>query len=144
MKKKTKIAAGGVIYREMGEVIEILSIRQKSHGGWCFPKGHQDDGEELRETALREVAEETGFSCEIVAELPMTSYHFTTSKGRIVDKRVSWYLMRPGDRVEASHAHEVLEMRWVDPEELPALLSYESDRGLLHDAIEIIDHYRGG
>lgn len=142
MKKKTKIAAGGVVYREKERGVLILSILQRSHGGWCFPKGHQDKGEELRDTALREVGEETGLLCEIVSDLPKTSYTFTTAKGNVVEKKVHWYLMRPVGTIDPSHAHEIIEMRWVDPKQLTDLLTFEGDRALLQKAVEILDRQR--
>ena len=139
MKRKEKVAAGGVIYRKDEGILECLTILQTSHGGWCFPKGHTEKGEGLRETAVREVAEETGLVCDIVAKLPMTSYTFTTAKGNRVDKKVYWYLMQEVERVEASHAAEISEMRWVTPERLARLLTYESDRELLQETMKVIE-----
>ncbi len=54
--------AGGVIFRRAEgkpEVIEILLIAD-SKGRWTIPKGHIEEGETARETAEREVREETG------------------------------------------------------------------------------------
>ncbi len=141
MAKKKKVAAGGLILREKKGRSEILAIQQRSHGGWCFPKGHVEEGETLPETALREVAEETGVEGEIVAELPSTHYTFTTRKGTEVEKSVHWYLMRKVGKVKATHADEVMEMRWVAIKDLPDLLTYKSDRTLLHDSSEIIGQY---
>lgn len=52
--------AGGVVYRraKKGEV-EILLI-QDSKGRWTIPKGHIEEGENARQTAEREIREETG------------------------------------------------------------------------------------
>lgn len=52
--------AGGVVYRKnkAGEV-EILLI-QDAKDRWTIPKGHIEEGETAKQTAEREVGEETG------------------------------------------------------------------------------------
>lgn len=52
--------AGGVVYRknDKGE-IEILLI-QDAKDRWTIPKGHIEEGESAKETAAREITEETG------------------------------------------------------------------------------------
>lgn len=54
--------AGGIVFRHSKKdpkVIEILLI-QDSKGRWTIPKGHIDEGENARQTAEREIREETG------------------------------------------------------------------------------------
>lgn len=54
--------AGGVIFRHGGtgpSDIEILLIAD-SKSRWTIPKGHIEDGETPRQTAVREIQEETG------------------------------------------------------------------------------------
>ena len=52
--------AGGVIYRKTAAgQIEILVI-EDAKGRWTLPKGHVESGETYRQTASREITEETG------------------------------------------------------------------------------------
>lgn len=53
--------AGGVIFRRAanGKDVEILLI-QDAKNRWTIPKGHIEEGENARDTAEREIREETG------------------------------------------------------------------------------------
>lgn len=54
--------SGGIIFRrndKRGGRIEILLI-QDAKNRWTIPKGHVEEGEEPRQTAEREIREETG------------------------------------------------------------------------------------
>ena len=57
-----------------------------------MPKGTVEKDEDFKETALREVLEETGVKAEIVKYLGKSSYSFSVP-GDIVEKEVHWYLM---------------------------------------------------
>lgn len=54
--------AGGVVFRRgANNQIEILLI-QDAKNRWTVPKGHIEEGETAKETAAREISEETGLS----------------------------------------------------------------------------------
>jgi len=57
--QKREKSCGAIVYRrESGNVLYLI-IQQKSRH-WSFPKGHVERGESEKETALREIREETG------------------------------------------------------------------------------------
>ena len=117
-------AAGGVVVREDGLV---LLVHRPKYDDWTFPKGKADPGERDEDCALREVREETGLACVLEDELPQTRY--VDSRGR--PKRVRWWRMRPVGGVAFEATPEVDELRWLEPGEVAALLSYERDLELL-------------
>ena len=61
-------SCGALIYRISGEALEFLAIKSKINGHWGFPKGHMEKDETEKETAKREVLEETGLSIIILEE----------------------------------------------------------------------------
>ena len=66
---KEQVSAGGVVYRRSGGRAEVALISVGEPARWQLPKGLVGRGETPLEAALREVEEETGLACEVVAEL---------------------------------------------------------------------------
>ena len=58
--KKTELSCGIIVF----DNDKVLIVKHKG-GHTSFPKGHREKGENLRETAIREVKEETGIDAEI-------------------------------------------------------------------------------
>ena len=126
-------AAGGVVVRERVDGgREVAIVHRPKYDDWSLPKGKLDEGEEWRDAALREVAEETGLRCEAVAELAPSTY--LDRKGR--HKHVRWWLMRVLDGGFQPN-DEVDELRWVPVERAAELLDYEQDRELVAAAASV-------
>ncbi|MBA2506790.1 MAG: NUDIX hydrolase [Thermoleophilaceae bacterium] len=104
----------------------IAVVHRPRYDDWSLPKGKLDRGEAHEQAALREVEEEIGLRCELGEELPETRY--ADHKGR--PKRVRYWRMTVlGGEFEPND--EVDEMRWLEPAEALALLSYDFDRDLV-------------
>ncbi len=89
-KARRETSAGGVVYRH-GEP-HFLLIRDP-YGNWGLPKGHVEEGESVRQAALREVAEETGLDdVRVESELPSIDWYFR-DRGRLVHKFCHFFLM---------------------------------------------------
>lgn len=63
-------AGGGVVENEAGDILMIYR-----RGKWDLPKGKRDDGEDIAQCALREVAEETGLQQLQLGEKICDTYH---------------------------------------------------------------------
>lgn len=62
--------AGGVVFRIRRNTAEYLLVEATDDPTqWVLPKGHVEEGEQHRETAVREVHEETGVWARIVHDL---------------------------------------------------------------------------
>ena len=71
--------------------MEFFFIKHGS-GRWTFPKGHQNLGEALVETAIREIKEETGLTGLFFrGSIGKTSFRFSTQDA-MVDKTVQFFL----------------------------------------------------
>jgi 8-oxo-dGTP pyrophosphatase MutT (NUDIX family) len=113
----------------------------KQPGVWALPKGLIGPGEKPEETALREVAEETGAEGRLVEKLGDVRYVYTW-RGERVFKIVSFYLLRYSrgrlGNLAPATAHEVAEVRWLPLEEAPALLTYGGEREMAARAVEAV------
>lgn len=105
---------------------------------WSLPKGHIEMGETAEQTAIREVAEETGIQGSVLAALGSIDYWFVT-EGRRVHKTVHHYLMRFLGGELSDEDLEVTEVAWVPLRELPSRLAYADERKLAEVADELID-----
>ncbi len=110
-------------------------MRRREHAGtWTLPKGTPNPGETREQTAVREVAEETGLEVEITGELPSIEYTFV-QRGTRIEKTVHYFLMAPVGGSLERHDHEFDRVRWVDFADAPALLTFETERALVAEAL---------
>ena len=112
-------AAGGVVLRDG----LVAVVHRPRYDDWSLPKGKLDPGESFEEAAQREVEEETGLRCRLTRELPTVSYDV---RGR--RKEVRYWAMEVEDETPFVPNDEVDQVRWVEPQEALALLSYDRDR----------------
>lgn len=123
---KRYVAAGGVVVD--GE--RVLVLRRPRLDEIRLPKGHVHPGETIRQAALREVSEESGYrSIRIAADLGRQLVRFT-HKERNVIRRERFFLMTlVGPRGEPRGSGEPqFEPVWLPWEEALAALSFEAER----------------
>jgi len=137
-------SAGGLVIdgidgpRESQVAALIGRIDRRGRMLWSLPKGHIEQGETAEQTAIREVAEETGIRGSVLAALGRIDYWFVTD-GRRVHKTVHHYLMRFCGGELCDEDLEVAEVAWVPIGELPSRLAYADERRLAEVADELID-----
>ncbi|MAU82931.1 MAG: NUDIX hydrolase [Gordonia sp.] len=136
-------SAGGLVISDLDlpteELCAALIGRMDRRGRmmWSLPKGHIETGETAEQTAIREVAEETGISGTVVAPLGKIDYWFV-SEGRRIHKTVHHYLLRSIGGELSDADYEVSEVAWVPLEELPRKLTYSDERRLARMARGVI------
>lgn len=107
MTVETVFAAGGVLYRAGDAGVEVMLILRR--GVWDLPKGGQETGEVLSETAVREVMEELGTSKPVLEDFLLETMHEYDYEGRHYIKRTAWYAMRPTSETFIPQELEAIE-----------------------------------
>ena len=136
LRSATATSAGGVVIRLEGSVPQFVvgsRRRERDSRTWTLPKGTPNAGESTEQTALREVAEETGLEVRITAPLDSIEYWFVQGGTRI-HKTVHYFLMEPVGGSLADHDHEFEEVRWIGFHEADAVLTFDTERALVAKA----------
>ena len=129
--------AGFMLVNAEGQVFVGQRIDPSAHGYWQMPQGGIDKGEDVREAALRELAEEVGVPADKVEVIAQTSrpicYDLPPElvgkvwKGKYRGQEQHWFLGRfLGEDADIDlNAHEPAEFnewRWIAPDQLPELI----------------------
>src|SRR3954447_23176893 len=153
-------AASVIVLRGGSDALEVLLVRRTPHarfmgGVWVFPGGAVDPGEDERDAALRELAEEAGITIAGRDDLVRFSRWITPAEVKIrfdthfflapapagaepvVDGEeiVDWGWFAPGDALEAYSRGE-LELVFPTIKHLEQLAMFAT-------ADELLDHARG-
>ena len=112
-------AGGGLVSNRRGDYLLI-----SRNGMWDLPKGHQDPGEEISVTALREVQEETGIDQLILGDLICITDHCYLRNGIWHLKHTWWYAMLYTDPTDLTPQKEedISKATWVAKSSLPPYL----------------------
>lgn len=140
LRTSTATSAGGIVVRyETGQPWLVVGSRRRERDGrtWTLPKGTPEAGESREETAIREVAEETGLEVRITGPLDSIEYWFVQSGTRI-HKTVHYFMMEPVGGDLSRHDHEFDEVRWIRFDGAATMLTFETERALVARAAEIL------
>jgi 8-oxo-(d)GTP phosphatase len=124
------LAAGAVVWRMVGDAVDVLLVHRPRYDDWSFPKGKLDPGEHVLTAAVREAAEETGLTIRLGLPLPTQEYDVSG-----VAKRVYYWAARPANRHEDVRNYvpnkEVDRVTWFPLEQARSKLTYPRDRDVL-------------
>jgi ADP-ribose pyrophosphatase YjhB (NUDIX family) len=112
-------AAGGLVTNQRGDFLLI-----KRDGLWDLPKGHQEAGEDIKVTAMREVQEETGVDKLKLRDLIVITDHCYKRNGIWHLKHTWWFDMLYTDPVNLTPQREedITKAVWVAKSSLPPYL----------------------
>lgn len=128
-------SAGGVVVRG-DDVLVVVPKRRAASGAkvLALPKGHVDGDETPEEAARREVREEGGVAAELLDDLGEVRYRYKRG-GRLIDKRVRFFLFNYLSGSPEDHDHEISEARWMTLSEAAQALTYPGEREMISEAL---------
>lgn len=134
MTDRAVYAAGGVVWRMVEGKIRVLLIHRTRYRDITLPKGKVDPGEMLAETAVREIAEETGIRVSLGVPIGVSRYRLPNAREKIVHY---WETEATDAAVRASTFvpnKEIAALEWTSIKKARARLSYPVD-------VEILDGF---
>ena len=130
MMKREK-SCGALVLREQEDGLYIVLLRHRFGGHWSFPKGHVEAGESERQTALREVREETGLQIRLMDGF-RESVEYSPKPG--VRKQVVYFLGRTEEKKLVRQEEEISEIMWAPLSKAAELVSFANDKRLIRHA----------
>jgi 8-oxo-dGTP pyrophosphatase MutT (NUDIX family) len=129
------VSAGGVVLAETRPDAPVALVAHRSVRGslqWTLPKGAQEPGETVTETALREVREETGLEVELIGPLDTIDYWFVWAPEQTrYHKFVHHFLMHAVGGDFAGHDSEMEDADWFTLEQARRRMAFVNERKLL-------------
>jgi 8-oxo-dGTP pyrophosphatase MutT (NUDIX family) len=121
---------------------QVLLIQHKTGSYWSFPKGHGERHESPKETAIRELHEETGL--EVVRFLKEETlkkhYQFAASRG-FVSKTVVYFIAEVKGEIKLQR-NEVMNSKWLLLQNAVDQLTFPQAKQLFTSFLKIweLDH----
>lgn len=134
-------SAGGVVMAQINGRPRFLLIKNSFDGRWTIPKGRLEPDETSEQAAVREVAEETGLTAEVITLVGKNTYHFRWRE-KLVHKRVDVYVLRSTGSTklvpEKFDPDEklVADARWFAADQVVAAIGYKNLQPLIQSAVD--------
>ena len=118
----------------------ILMIRHRPGGYRSFPKGHVEPGEIERETAMREVMEETSVRITLI---PDFRHVVCYTPAPAVEKEVVYFLARTEQIDIRPRRGEIAQVEWIPLLQAERYLTHENDKRVLNAARDKLNALSG-
>ena len=130
-------SCGAIVFYRDTEEVKVLLVKNKNGKYWSFPKGHVELGENERQTAIREIKEETDLDIKIHPGFRETSDYCPFGKVR---KRVVFFLAETFSTDVHIQESEIDYFIWVPFGQAREMCCYENDLRVIDKA----ERYLGG
>lgn len=118
--------AGGIVYRRNAKnQIEILLI-QDAKDRWTIPKGHIEEGETAKETAGREIGEETGLKeVKVYSWLGKINFRYRRQQSLVLMTTDIFLVEALGDTDDITPEDWMNGIKWFSSAEALDKIEYE-------------------
>lgn len=118
--------AGGVVFRHNAKGgIEFLLI-QDSKNRWTIPKGHIEEGEEAKQTAAREITEETGLQeMDVLSWLGKINFRYRRVQSLVLMTTEIFLVRAKGDSDKLKPEDWMNDVSWLDSKDALDKIEYE-------------------
>lgn len=137
MKPIQEQAYGIIPLRKLKDHWQVLLVLHTKGNYWGFPKGHHDPGESPKETAARELQEETGLSIDKF--LPQPSIHEEydfVRDGKPIHKKITYFLAEIKGEVSLQQA-EMQSSQWVDLAQAEGVITFPQSKSILREVLSM-------
>ena len=134
---KQEYSYGAVVYEKRKDSIYIL-IEFMLQGHISLPKGHIEEGETPEECALREIKEETDLDVRLDTNF---SHTITYKPTQDIKKDVTFFLATPLSNHIKPQDSDVNHIEWLIEKRALAVLTHETDKQVLRDALRYIHQH---
>lgn len=119
--------SGGIVFRHAKDTgkIEILLIKDAKNR-WTIPKGHVEPGEEPRQTAAREIQEETGLAeMKVYSWLGKVAFRYRRTHTLVLMTMHIYLVEGKGDTDNLKGEDWLTDMRWLSSDEAIDKIAYD-------------------
>lgn len=136
LNKHLEHSAGAVVFTRRDGAVQYAII-QSLRGHHGFPKGHMEQGETEKETALREVQEEIGLNVRLISGFRGIELYALPRKSNTF-KQVVFYLAQSDAQMLHPQRTELRTAAWMPFSEAMQTLEFDDDRRILFEANEFL------
>ena len=133
---KYEKSCGAVVYTKINNEVKFVLVRQLK-GFYGFPKGHVEDGETEKETALREIKEETGLDVTLIDGFITLDEHAIPERPGTI-KQVTYFLAKYENQKIEYPKEELMSVDLYSYEDAIDLFQFENQKEMLKNAKDFL------